>query len=376
MPQLNDVSRRQFLGTSVGAASVVMLSPAALRAAEKTDDLRCGMIGTGGRGTGVLDAINKSPGVRVTALCDIHEGRLNAAAAIVKDDQPKLFSDYKQLLDFKELDCVFVETPCHLHAEHAIAVMKSGRHCYAEKPMALTVRDINDMIATQKQTGRIYQIGTQLRYASPFQPAIMGILKGIIGPPILIRAHRHNVGDYPRTRDWFFKRALSGDTIMEQAVHEFDFFCWIFGGPAQHAAGFGGLALHKEPAGRDTRDYYTMVFDFGKDKQVSYNHSWISSPNTYCDGRQEVVYGPKGAVDIENGMIFPMDGSPAKKVDEQPKGDSTQLAVDDFFKCIREGKEPLANAEAGKNAALTGLLGLKALDTGRVVSLDEILKEG
>jgi predicted dehydrogenase len=240
--------------------------------------------------------------------------------------------------------------------------------------MALSVRDCDEMVKVEQETPGIYQIGTQLRYGSPFQPAIRAILDGEIGTPILIRAHRHNIGDYPRIRDWFFKRSMSGDTICEQAVHEFDFFCWIFGGPAQRAAGFGGLALHTDVP-RDTRDYYTMVFDYGQDKQVSYNHSWISSPKTYCDGRQEVVYGTKGAVDIENGMIFPREGEP-RKVSPEPKGDTTQLAVNDFFRCIREGEKPLADAQAGRNSALTALLGLKALDTGRVVTLEEILRDG
>ncbi len=379
------VSRRRVLGQGLATASAAaLITPAILRAGQAGDDVRCGMIGTGGRGQGVLAAIHKSPGVRVTALCDTHAGRLNEAAAMVGDDKPKLFGDYHELIDDPELDAIFVETPCFLHAEMAIAVMKSGRHCYAEKPMALTVKDINDMVRAEKETPGIYQIGTQLRYASPWQPAIRGILDGVIGPPILIRAHRHNNGDYPRSRSWFFYRKFSGDTICEQAVHEFDLFCWIFGGPPQRASGFGGRAVHEGPPGRDTMDYYTLNLDFGKDKQVSYNHSWISSPKVYCDGRQEVVYGPKGAIDLENGKIFPKEGGEPQDVSPDPgselkgKGGDrvTQLAVNDFFRCVREGDQPLANAEAGRNAALTALLGRKAIDEGRVVRMEELLAEG
>jgi len=376
MARSGDVSRRRFLGAGVGAASTVLLRSRSGRAAETGDDVRCGVIGVGGRGSGVLNAIHKSPGVRVAAICDIHAGRLNRAADAVAADKPRLFGDYRELIDFKELDAIFVETPCYLHAKMAVAVMESGRHCYSEKPLALSVADINRMVETENRTPGIFQVGTQLRYASPWQPAIKAIIDGVVGPPILIRAHRHNVGDYPRSRPWFFKRALSGDTICEQAVHEFDMFCWIFGRAPQRAAGFGGAAVHKEPPDRDIRDYYTMCYDFGKDMQVAYNHSWISSPKTYCDGRQEVVYGPQGTVDIENGMIFPKSGAEPYKVSQQPKGNSTQLAVDDFFRCIREGDQPLADIHAGKNGALTALLGLKALDTGQVVSMKNLLAEG
>ena len=85
MARSDDVSRRQVLGTGVTAAAAALVSPVILRAADGgKDDIRCGMIGTGGRGQGVLKAIHKAPGVRVTALCDIHAGRLNQAAGRVQ----------------------------------------------------------------------------------------------------------------------------------------------------------------------------------------------------------------------------------------------------------------------------------------------------
>lgn len=381
MSDSNAFSRRQVLGGGVGAAAMLMAG-SRLAAAEEKDDLRCGIIGVGGRGGGVLEAINRAPGVRVTAICDTHEGRLNKAAAAVEADKPTLFDDYRKLLDFKELDAVFVETPCYLHGQMVLDVLDSGRHCYAEKPMALKVADCNAIVEKNKSSKKIYQVGTQLRYCAPWQPAIKAILNGEIGRPIMIRAHRHNIGDYPKRSPWFFSRKLSGDTICEQAVHEFDMFCWIFGGPPQRASGFGGRGLYTEPEGRDTMDHYVLSCDFGKEPgdnmHLSYNHSWISSPKTYCDGRQEVVYGTTGAIDIENGKIFPKEGE-VRDVPSEPTmsgvGDkATQLAVNDFFRCIRENDHPLADAEAARNGAFTALLGLKAIDEGRVVTLKELLE--
>jgi len=84
------------------------------------------------------------------------------------------------------------------------------------------------------------------------------------------------------------------------------------------------------------------------------------------------VYGETGAIDIEGGMIYPKTGKPYK-VDPRPGSDSTQLAVDDFFRCIREGKKPLCGVEAGRNAALVALLGRMAIDEGRVVTMKQLL---
>ena len=84
----------------------------------------------------------------------------------------------------------------------------------------------------------------------------------------------------------------------------------------------------------------------------------------------------KGAMELNSGKIFMVDGDKPQKVSEEPKGDSTQLAVDDFFRCIREGDKPIANSEAGRKAALVGLLGRTAIYEGRVVTMKEILAQG
>ncbi len=284
MAKMRLASRRQFLRTGVGAATAALcgtgVSPVFLRAQQgrPAKTIRCGMIGVGGRGSGVLAAIHKSPGVRVTALCDIDNGRLQAAAKTVEENKPRLFGDYRKMLDHRELDAVFVETPCYLHKEMIVAVLASGRHCYAEKPMALTVPDLDAVVRATAHNRMVFQIGTQLRYASPWKPAIAAIHSGVIGKPILIRAHRHYAGDVPHDHTWVFFRKQSGDPICEQAVHEFDIFNAVFQATPVRASGFGGQALLFEPRGRDIMDHYTLSLDYGMSRLVAYSHSWISSP--------------------------------------------------------------------------------------------------
>lgn len=375
MPEYGSLSRRRFLNRSVAATSAVVLAPAALRAGQQGEDIRCGMIGTGGRGLGVLGAVHKSPGVRVTALCDIHAGRLNQAAAMVAEDRPRLFSDYRRLIDFGELDAVFIATPCHLHAEMILPVLDSGRHCYAEKPMALTVRDCDAILEAARRAEGIFQIGTQLRYASPWQPGIEEIQSGRLGRPIFVRGQRHGVGDYPSVRRWFFFRKYSGDTMVEQAVHEFDLFNWALGGVPVRASGFGGLGLHDAPEGRDTIDHYTLSLDYGDKGQVSYSHGWISAPKMPREGWEQLIYCEKGAIHLETGKVYPRAGEPYD-VSEEREGNWNDLAVNDFFRCIRESDQPLANAETGRDSTLVALLARKAIDTGRVVTWKELLAEG
>lgn len=383
MHRKGDCSRRQVLGKGLGAASAVLLGAVRVRAQDTKpsailkDDLRCGMIGVGGRGSGLLQAVDKSPGVRVTALCDTNAERLRAAADKVKDDKPRLFDDYRKLIASNEVDAVVIATPVYLHAEMAVATLAAGPHLYCEKPMGMTVKDCKDVLKATKTAKGLYQVGTQLRYAHPWQSSIKLILSGEVGRPIFIRAHRHNVGDLPHDRQWLFEKKHCGDTIVEQAVHEIDLFNWIFGGPPVRASGFGQQSLRFEPKGRDIMDNYALSFDYGKDKKVSYSHSWISAPKIPMDGRQEIVYCEEAAVDVENAMVYPRNyGDPYKVTPAEPAGDCTQLAIDDFFKCIREKRKPLSDAQAGFNGAMAGILGRESMEAGRVITMEELLKQG
>jgi len=122
--------------------------------------------------------------------------------------------------------------------------------------------DIDAILEVAATSEGIFQVGTQLRYASRWQPAIETVLGGQLGQPIMIRAYRHHVGDYPCDRRWLFYRRYSGDTILEQAVHEFDLFNRVLGGIPVRASGFGGLGLWLEPDDRDTLDHYTLSLDY------------------------------------------------------------------------------------------------------------------
>lgn len=391
MSDMKGISRRQFLGTGVAAGSAVLLAAQGAHAAEAKagNDIRVGFIGIGGRGSGVLNAINKSAGVRVTALCDLNDANLDRAAKAVAEDKPELFKDYKKLIEFKDLDAIFIATPCNLHAQMAVDVLNSGRHCYCEKPMAITMKELNMVYAATQKAKGIFQIGTQLRYGSPWKPSIDAINAGKFGKPILIRAYRSNAGDFPRN-GWFEDPVQSGDVMLEQAVHEFDIFNAVFGNIApKRAAAFGGQAMRASKA--PMHDFFTLSLDYGDNKAVGYTHSWIAVPNIGCDGMNEFVYCENGAVDIHGGNMYhresdivvkPAEGDkPAQKTNKElvspdPKGDTTQLAVDDFFHCCRSNSRPMANADTGRNAVLVGLMCRKALATGRVIEVEEILAEG
>jgi predicted dehydrogenase len=366
-------SRRDFLAASGLGLAALPLSAAA-GAAKNTDaSLRVGLIGTGDRGKAHLRAIAQIEELRVTALCDIDKGRLAQGVKVVESHKPRTFADYRKLLDCKELDAVFIATPCFLHKEMAVAALETGRHCYCEKPIALSVADLDALAKTVKEANRVFQVGLQLRYGAPWATTVRAIRKGDIGKPVLIRAHRYNVQDIAAHKKWFFKRAESGDIIVEQAVHELDLFNWVFGKLPTKASGFGGRAVLSRPQ-RDIMDHYTLSLEYGPNQRVCYSHCWFGSATDPHSGRQELVFGDRKMADLETAKIHDRFTKETTLVGKERRQDPTRAAIKDFLRCIREKKEPLANIEVGRNCVLTALLGRKAVDEGRVVTMKEILR--
>src|SRR5580765_3040290 len=107
------MQRRDFVTASAAASAFGLLR----RTASAADPIRTAMIGTGNRGSSVLGVIIRQPDVKVTALCDLKRERLDRAATLAKRDNPATTRDYHELLARKDVDAVFIDTPCDLHVE-------------------------------------------------------------------------------------------------------------------------------------------------------------------------------------------------------------------------------------------------------------------
>ncbi len=119
------MKRRVFLGAGLGAALA--------RAADQP--VGVGVIGVGNRGAHVLGLVLQQPDVKVTALCDLKPDRLDKAASAAAKHNPATMTDYRKLIERPDVNAIFIESPCDLHVEMAIAALKAGKHIYCEKPV-------------------------------------------------------------------------------------------------------------------------------------------------------------------------------------------------------------------------------------------------
>jgi predicted dehydrogenase len=157
-------SRRDFFTTASAGALVSTLAPSILRSAEgavsANDRIQLATIGLGMMGTTDTNTARKVPGVELVAVADCYDGRLQRAREIYGDGVATT-RDYREILDRKDIDAVIIATPDHWHQKLAIAFLRAGKAVYCEKPMVQKIEEGAALVAAEKETGKVLQVGSQ-----------------------------------------------------------------------------------------------------------------------------------------------------------------------------------------------------------------------
>jgi predicted dehydrogenase len=368
---LPNFNRREFL--AVPAAAVVS-------AQSPNDAVRVGVIGVGNRGTYLLRTVMKVPGVQIVALCDIDAANLQRAMSLAQaaGHKPEGYSEYRRLLDRKDLDAVVIATPVDLHKEMFVAALEVGKHVYGEKPMGLTPEECRIVTNAAAAAKGIFQAGFQLRHDPNRSASMAHIKKGGIGKVLFLQGYRHS-NDLPRKTLWYFDRTRSGDNIVEQACHIIDLMVWAAGAAPLRAYGTGGINLFKnEPEGRTTMDNYAVVYEFPQDIRFTFSHIYFD-PFGFS-GIKERVFGSEGAIELSTATVYQLTarGGAGRGQNEvqlpvtDPKQDSGYLSLAAFVDNARARKKPLNDAESARISTLTAMMGRKSIYERRVVTWDEI----
>jgi predicted dehydrogenase len=217
------------------------------------DDLRIGVIGTGGRGGIALHAHRPGAGARVVACCDVQTGQLEQARHTYGADVFTT-SDYRALLA-RDLDAVFITTPDYCHEEQAIAALEAGKAVYLEKPMAITTEGCDRILATAYTHGTRLFVGHNMRHMIFVLKMKELIDNGAIGE-VKAAWCRHFVGhggDF-YFKDWHAERKHTTSLLLQKGAHDIDVLHWLCGGYTQMVTGMGGLTLYDSVTDRRSPD--------------------------------------------------------------------------------------------------------------------------
>jgi predicted dehydrogenase len=365
------MNRRDFFAGAAAMATTGMAQTSA-------EPVRTGHVGTGNRGAYLLKAVvDQSTNFKVTAVCDIKPDRLDKAASMAAASSPKTYKDYRALLENKDVEAVYIATPCDLHVEMALAALKAGKHVYCEKPAGINGEGIKALLAAGRKSDRVIQFGQQMRSDRRLAATVAKIHEGAAGKVVMLKAQRHAGEDLDHTgpsADWFFNAKRSGDVIVEMAVHNLDVCNWIIGSRPERAGGFGGaLIWANDPPGRTNMDGYTLSYEYANGVKSSFTQVFFHPNGMPNNGQYFYAYTTEGAVDVSAGMFYPRarGGKPTPLVEPPPQGAGRGQRGPDphilaFFEAIRNGKKSPAGLEIGCTAALTAVLGRDAIYTKRV----------
>ncbi len=161
-----------------------------------SDRIRLALLGAGGMGQGDTETALKVPGVELVAAADIYDGRFEECRKKFGKDL-QTTRDYREILARKDVDAVIVGSPDHWHAQITIDALEAGKDVYCEKPMMHSIDEGALMLAAQKKTGRILQVGSQCVSSIVYEKARELFASGAIGKVNLIEGWTR-----PEHRSW------------------------------------------------------------------------------------------------------------------------------------------------------------------------------
>jgi predicted dehydrogenase len=194
-------------------------------------NLRFALLGCGRISAKHAQALSKNlPGAELTAVCDTNAEQ---ARKVGEKYNVPWFTDFEEMI--RELgttiDVVNVLTPSGMHAQHAIRVARCGKHVVVEKPMALTLRDADDMIRACDENGVKLFVVKQNRYNYPVQKLREAMEEGRFGKLVLgtVRVRWCRRQDYYDQASWRGTWEQDGGVFANQASHHVDLLEWMMG---------------------------------------------------------------------------------------------------------------------------------------------------
>ncbi|MHB9027366.1 MAG: Gfo/Idh/MocA family protein [Candidatus Latescibacterota bacterium] len=428
-------SRRGFMAhtaaTAAGmsAAANTISAPASAQPRGANDRIRVGFIGMGFRGSQLLPLFMANRDVEIAALCDVYEPFITRDFSQVHkkfvdelgnyiprmgeglSDKVARYTDFRRLLDRKDIDAVVISTPDHWHAVQAIMAMESGKDVFVEKPLTLTIKEGRAMVEAARRTKRVAQVGLTRRGSPVYRELAPLVRKGLIGKVTIARAFRitnmypdgigvENPTDPPDNLDWdlwlgpqayrpfqwnihpyryrWFKDYSS--QMGNWGVHFLDLIRWLIGEQAPVAiSAHGGKYVLRDD--RTIPDTMETIFEFPSGALA------LFSIHEACDG----PLIPTGLMEFQGtlGTLYANDRGyqiePSRNGQFQHREellepvekrlefeDGTVSLVRNFLDCIKSRGKCWVDLEEGHRSTTFAHLANIALTTGSRIAWDPV----
>ena len=408
----SSLTRREFVGSAAGIAAAAAIAPLAVARsafASGADQLKVGLVGCGGRGTGAAtNALNADPGVVLWSMGDAFQDRVESSYKTLEGHCKEMdendgtdtwakklqvaperrfsgLDSYQKVID-SGVDVVLLCSTPGFRPTHIAAAVNAGKHIFTEKPMATDatgIRSVMESARKQKESGRCLMSGFCWRYNFAEQATMEKIHGGAIGD-VVASYSNYNTDGFPspkprkaewsdmetQLRNWHYYTWLSGDHIAEQAIHAIDWLCWVYKNtPPTSCTAAGGRQVRTAAEFGNVFDHFSAVYEYASGSRAT--HLCRHWPNTSRDNSL-YLSGTKGKLTmhpwtpshvIEGETNWKYDGPSTDMYDNEHKV---------LFKAIRDGKQHW-DGDWMCTSTLMAIMGRMAAYTGQTVTWEQAL---
>jgi predicted dehydrogenase len=407
-------SRRKFIRDSgsllAGAAFSPLIASRLNAGIGANDTLNVALIGCKGMGMYNLTDHLKQPGISCVALCDVDNNILQERAKTVLEltgKSPKLFKDYRQVIDNKDVDIVIIGTPDHWHCLPAVHACEAGKDVYVEKPLANSIAECQVMLKAARKHNRIVQVGQQQRSGQHWQDVVALVRSGKLGTIRKIKAWGYfgygkgspkvpnstvpegvdyNTWLGPAPQHPFNKNRFHGSwrhfwdhgggLLTDWGVHLLDIPLWAMNVTfPKSVSASGGIYAYPDNA-IETPDTLNVLYDFGS-FTLEWDHAGGLSKGIYDRSYGVAFIGNNGTlvVNREGWEVISESENNTNKMEviplQAPDSESHEKHVKNFIECVRSRKPPICEIESGHNVALVAHMGNIAYRTGKQLHWDQ-----
>jgi predicted dehydrogenase len=399
-------SRRDFLKTAAAGAAVVSnLSLAPAVHAAGSDQIKVGLVGCGGRGSGAAEnVLSAAPGVQIVAVGDVFPEPLKAIRErLTKFAEKKEIKErgngvdlpesrcflgldaYQKVAECPEVNYIILATPPGFRPLHLQAAVAAGKNVFAEKPVAVDgpgIRKVLDAYEEAKKKGLHIGAGTQRRHQRAYLEILQRIHDGVIGELVGGRCYWNQGTNWKRLakpgvtdlayqiHNWYGYPWLSGDHIVEQHVHNIDVLNWAFDAHPVAAVGMGYRVPRDEGFG-PIFNFFAIDLEYPRGVHAL---SMCRQIDNCANDVAEYVVGTKGTCHTADGpKIFTLNGQKVYTAQQARKHPNPYVQEHtDLIESIRSDK-PLNELKQVAESTLTAILGRMSAYTGKRVSWEQAL---
>ncbi len=397
-------SRRDFIKASgavvAGGTLASMAFPSLSQGAPNSDKLKIGWIGCGGRGTGAINqALSADSNVVLHAMGEVFRDKIDKGLEVIKTqvaaekiDVPEErkfvgLDAYQKVID-SGVDVVVLTTSPGFRPLHIQAAVDAGKHIFCEKPMAVDgpgIRSVMASVKKAKEKNLSVVDGFVWRWTYANRDAYQKIHEGALGEITALYSSYYtgSVDRYPlwnrgntktdlewQLRRWYYFTWLSGDHIVEQAIHSIDKMLWTMKDvPPMKAIATGGRQLKNDPEYGHIFDHFAVEYHWENGVK---GYHFARQFDKCANGNTDSVYGTKGVYEGESGGKRHVIRGENNWRWKGTVNNGYQTEHDEMYAAIRSGK-PLNTGDRFVKTTLMAIMGRMSAYTGKEITWEMAL---